>query len=61
MGITLGILAFMVAVLAVLQGWSLKRKANNNPNGIISRLDKIVAQLGKMEQRLNDIWDKVNK
>ena len=54
----LGIIIFIVAVLAILQGWQMKRR---NPNSIAPKLDIIIAQLGKMEQRLNDIWDKVNK
>jgi len=64
----IGILAFIVAVLVVLQGWQMKRRHNNNPNNIISKLGEVVlkldgigAQLGRMEQRLNDIWDKIKE
>ena len=60
---TLGILAFMVAVLAVLQGWQMlsqKRNRSNNP-GIGDKLDVIINKLGKMEMRLNDIWDKIKE
>lgn len=58
MQILIGILAFLVAVLATLQGWQMKKR---NPNGILPKLDIIIAQLGRMEQRLNDIWDKVKE
>ena len=58
MEILVGILAFLVAVLAVLQGWSMKKK---NPNNLGHKLDIIISQLGKMEQRLNDIWDRVRE
>lgn len=65
----LGILTLVVAVLAVMQGWQMikTKRQKNNPSPIITstniedRLDTIVAQLGKMEQRLNDIWTKINK
>lgn len=57
----LGVLAFMVSVLAVLQGWQMHqaRRNRHNPGDTDSRLDVIIAQMGRMEQRLNDIWDKV--
>lgn len=70
MEITLGILVFIVSVLAVLQGWQMinaRRKNSHNPSaydkldGVVDRLDVIISKLGKMEQRLGDIWDKVNK
>ena len=61
-----GILAFIVLILTVLQGWQMKQRHNNNPNNVISKLDEIASkldsigsQLGRMDQRLNDIWDKV--
>ena len=71
MQIIVGILAFVVAALAVLQGWQMRRN-RRNPN-IAARLDGIADQLGeirnglggiatqtgRMEQRLNDIWDRV--
>ena len=56
MEIVVGILAFMVAVLIVIQGWQMKK---SNPNNIIAKLDIIIASMGKIEQRLNDVWDKV--
>ena len=62
--IVVGILAFMVAVLAVLQGWQMvqHRKNSINPGTQLNgKLDVIITILGRMEQRLNDIWDKVNK
>ena len=55
----IGVLAFMVAVLAVLQGWQMRQKHNHNPSNLVLRLDTIITKLGTMEQRLNDIWDKV--
>ena len=57
----LGILAFVVAVLAVLQGWQMMRgwRERRNPTHIVHQLDIIITQLGRMEQRLGDIWDKV--
>lgn len=66
---TLGILVFIVAVLAVLQGWQLvsnRRRRNNNPtnerlDSIAEKLDAISEKLGRTEMRLNDIWDKVNR
>ena len=73
MEVILGILAFTVAVLAVLQGWQMRqaRRARNNSSsnpGIGRQLDNISgqlgdisAQLGRVEQRLNDVWEKVNK
>jgi len=63
MEITLGVLAFLVAILAVLQGWSMFAKKNKHNPGldieIANRLDTIIVQLSTMEQRLNDIWDRV--
>ena len=72
MNIILGVLAFTVAVLAVLQGWNMRKSKNNNPGnhlteitgqlGIISgQLGSISNRLGRMEQRLNDVWDKVKE
>ena len=55
MEVLIGILAFMVAVLVVIQGWQMRRK---NPN---NKLDIIVTSLGRIEQRLNDIWDRVKE
>jgi len=57
--VLIGILAFIVLILTVLQGWQMKQHRNHNPNNIILRLDVIITKLGTMEQRLNDIWDKV--
>ena len=61
MEVILGILAFIVSVLAVLQGWQMtqNRRERRNPNSIAHKLDIIITQLGRMEQRLGDIWDKV--
>jgi len=56
------ILTVLIGILAILQGWSIiqsRRKRNNNPVNVAEKLDIIIAQLGRMEQRLNDIWDKV--
>ena len=61
MEVLIGLLAFMVAVLAVLQGWQMFRRHSNNPTGFNSKLDSIVTILGRMEQRLNDIWDKIKE
>jgi len=65
MEIILGILAFMVAVLAVLQGYQMvnvKKKhswlLNNNP-GIEGKLDDIINKLNLMNQRISDIWEKI--
>jgi len=61
MEILIGVLAFTVAALSILQGWqmvNLRRNRNNNPN---NKLDIIITKLSKMEQRLGDIWGKVNK
>jgi len=61
MEVILGVLAFTVATLAILQGWQMFSKRNHNPTKFNSKLDSIVVILGRMEQRLNDIWTKVNK
>ena len=65
MEILIGVLAFTVAALSILQGWqmvNLRRNHNNNPNNKLDdKLDIIIAKLSKMEQRLGDIWVKVNK
>lgn len=69
------ILAAIVGVLAVLQGWQMvaARRKNHNPghaamnlDGVNTqltrmneKLDKLVNQGGKMEQRLTDIWSKM--
>ena len=54
------ILSVLVSVLAILQGWQMfQKKKNGNPGHLNGRLDDIVTILGRMEQRLNDIWDKV--
>jgi len=53
MEVLVGILAFTVAVLAVLQGWQMKKKGNP----LNAKLDIIITQLSRMEQRLNDIWE----
>ena len=58
MEVMIGVLSFTVATLAVLQGWQMVKK-RNNPNDLSSKLDTIINQLGRMEQRLNDIWDKL--
>lgn len=64
--VILPILTFIVLVLAVLQGWQMKRHRKSNPNNLISKLDDVISKLdtivarsGRMEQRLNDIWDKI--
>jgi len=64
--ILIGLLVFIVAVLTVLQGWQMKRKNNPNSFGpkldkVVSKLDTISSHLGRMDQRLNDIWDKVKR
>ena len=66
MEIVLGVLVFVVAALAVLQGWQMLQSRRNrhkpsNPGnpGIGPKLDTIISQLGKMGQRLEDIWDKI--
>ena len=71
MEVILGILAFIVAVLAVLQGYSMwqarrtRNSSNSNPgigqqlDSIVTHLGDISAQMGRIEQRLNDVWDKV--
>jgi len=56
MEILVGILAFLVATLAILQGWNMRK---HNPNQVIASLNNIASFLARMEQRLNDIWDKV--
>jgi hypothetical protein len=69
MEVILGVLVFIVSTLAVLQGWqmvSARRNKNSRDNPGISnrldnRLDIVITILGKMEQRLEDIWYKVNK
>ena len=65
MEILIGILAFTVAVLSILQGWqmvNLRRNRNNNPNNKLDdKLDIIITKLRKMERRLDDIWNRVNK
>ena len=65
MEILIGVLAFTVAALSILQGWqmvNLRRNRRNNPdNKLDDKLDVIITKLSKMEQRLGDIWDKVNK
>jgi len=72
MEIAIAILAALVGVLVLLQGWQMlqsRRKRNNNPHNldgisaklgdIDKKLGDIGSQMGRMEQRLNDIWDKV--
>ena len=65
MEILIGVLAFTVAALSIIQGWqmvNLRRNHNNNPNNKLDdKLDIIIAKLSKMEQSLGDIWDRVNK
>lgn len=61
MELILGILAFLVMILTILQGWQMRqnrRHSNNNPGSNV-KLDKIIQLLGRMEQRLEDVWDKV--
>ena len=60
MEIILAVLSFLVAILAVMQGWQMVNAKRNrhNPNSL-EKLDTIIGILGKMQQRLNDIWDKV--
>ena len=58
MEILIGVLAFTVATLSVLQGWQMIKK-KNNPNSFGDKLDTISGQLSRMEQRLNDIWEKI--
>ena len=57
MTVLIGILAFLVAVLSILQGWSLLKIKKNNPYNLTDKLDIIITQLSRMEQRLNDIWE----
>ena len=61
MEIILVVLSVVVGILAILQGWQMtqNRRERRNPNSIAHKLDNIITQLGKMEQRLGDIWDKV--
>jgi len=61
MEVILAILAFMVAVLAILQGLQMTQgwRERRNPNSITHKLDIVITQLGRMEQRLGDIWDRV--
>lgn len=77
MEISIPILASLVGVLAVLQGWQMftafRKKKNNspghsNPDGYLKKLEDILEQLGavtnvlsRMEQRLNDCWNKMNE
>lgn len=67
MEVILGTLAFLVAVLAVLQGWQMVRawRTHQNPDTDAkltdTKLDTIITQLGRMEQRMNDIWDRVKE
>ena len=59
MELALPALAIVVGILAVLQGWQMvnaRRKRNNNPS-YGEKLDIIITQLSRMEQRLNDIWE----
>ena len=78
---TIKILAAIVGILAILQGWQMfafrrNKKSNGsnstNPtiyakqNNILEKLGEISSgistmnsKLGRMEQRLADIWDKV--
>ena len=61
----IGILASTVAILSILQGWqmvNLRRNRHNSPNNKLDdKLDIIITKLSRMEQRLDDIWDKMNK
>ena len=61
MEIILVVLSVLVGILAILQGWQMTQswRKQRNPNSIAHKLDTIIAQLGRMEQRLGDIWDKV--
>ena len=61
MEVILVVLSIVVGILAVLQGWQMtqNRRERRNPNSIAHKLDIIITQLGRMEQRLGDIWDKV--
>lgn len=66
--VLLGILSFIVLTLTILQGWQMRQRRNSNPNNLISKLDDVISKLdaivarsGRMEQRLNDIWDKVKR
>ena len=65
MEILIGVLAFTVAALSILQGWQMvnlrRNRHNNSNNKSDDKLDIIITKLSKMEQRLDDIWDKVNK
>jgi len=65
MEIILGALAFLVLVLTILQGWQMvqKRKNNNtnNPGLADKKLDEVITILNRMEQRTNDIWERINK
>ncbi|MBU2556129.1 MAG: hypothetical protein KKF98_16890 [Bacteroidetes bacterium] len=61
MEIILVVLSVVVGILAILQGWQMTQgwRERRNPNSIAHKLDIIITQLGRMEQRLGDIWDKV--
>ena len=62
MQITLGILSFLVAVLAILQGFQMFNGRHKKNNPVSSeKLDTIIHKLGMIASRLDDIWDKVNK
>ena len=67
MEIILGVLSFLVTVLVVLQGREMLSNRHNinnktnNPTAYLDKLDTIIGKLGRMEQRLNDIWDKVKE
>ena len=58
MEVLIGILAFLVATLAVLQGWQMRKK--NNP-GLGDKLDMIITKLMLLERRLEDIWNKLEE
>ena len=60
MELILGILAFMVATLAVLQGYQIvnNRRKNSNP-GISDKLSTIISQLSLIHSRVEDIWKKL--
>jgi hypothetical protein len=67
-------LSILVAIVAILQGYSMKKKSNGSsvtpifykPDGILQKLEDIDSHikevnstLGKVEQRVNDCWDKI--
>ena len=68
MTIVIAILSVIVGIEALLQGWQMLKKKNNNPgnlyeklDGISSQLKDISSQLKLMSRRIDDIWERNNK